>query len=134
MFLDARMAAQGFSERCHATVRVGCAAVLVALLAVGAAARAANDVPIVRVPAPAGSHGPLLIVLSGDGDWTAFMRELSETAAAHGAPVVGLKMRTYLSTPRKPEQVAADLEPVVRAALKDWQREDIVMKIGRAHV
>jgi type IV secretory pathway VirJ component len=127
LFLDARMAAQGFSERCHAGVRVGCAAALVALLAVGAAARAANDVPIVRVPAPAGSHGPLLIVLSGDGDWTAFMRELSETAAAHGAPVVGLKMRTYLSTPRKPEQVAADLEPVVRAALKDWQREDIVM-------
>jgi len=48
-------------------------------------------------------------------------------AAAHGAPVLGLKMRTYLATPHKPEQVAADLEPVVRGQLKEWDRNDIVI-------
>lgn len=103
-------------------------ALAIVLLSIGASARAANQpLPIVKVAAPSGSQGPLLLVLSGDGDWTGFMRELSEMAAAHGSPVLGLKMRTYLSTPHKPDQVAADLEPAVRAQLKEWDRHDIVI-------
>jgi type IV secretory pathway VirJ component len=36
------------------------------------------------------------------------------------------KMRTYLSTPHA-EQVAADLEPVVRGQMKEWDQSDIVI-------
>jgi len=117
-----------FRDRDWRALRFGCAALFVALLAHGAATRAANDVlPLVKVPAPSGSHGPLLIVLSGDGDWTAFMRELSETAAAHGAPVLGLKARSYMSTPRNPDDLAASLATAVREQLEEWQRDDIVI-------
>ena len=98
------------------------------MLSIGASASAANQpLPLVKVPAPSGSHGPLLLVLTGDGDWTGFMKELSDMAASHGAPVLGLKMRSYLSTPRKPDQVAADLDGAVRAQLKEWSREEIVI-------
>jgi type IV secretory pathway VirJ component len=122
------MATRRFRERGWSALRLLAPALLVALLSIGAGARAANQpLPIVKVAAPIGSHGPLVLVLSGDGDWTAFMKELSDMAAAHGAPVLGLKMRTYLSTPKKPDQVAADLEPVVRAQLKEWGRDDIVI-------
>jgi len=122
------MATRRFRERGWPALRLLAPALLVALLSVGAGARAANQpLPVVQVPAPNGSNGPLLLVLSGDGDWTGFMKELSEMAAAHGAPVLGLKMRTYLSTPHKPDQVAADLEPAVRAQLKAWNRDDIVI-------
>jgi type IV secretory pathway VirJ component len=122
------MATHRFHERGWSVFRLLAPTLLVALLSIGAGARAANQpLPVVKVPAPIGSHGPLLLVLSGDGDWTAFMKELSDMAAAHGAPVLGLKMRSYLSTPRKPDQVAADLEPVVRGQLKEWSREDIVI-------
>jgi type IV secretory pathway VirJ component len=122
------MATHRFHERGWSVFRLLAPTLLVALLSIGAGARAANQpLPVVKVPAPIGSHGPLLLVLSGDGDWTAFMKELSDMAAAHGAPVVGLEMRTYLSTPRKPDQVAADLEPVVRGQLKEWNRDDIVI-------
>jgi len=124
----ARMATHRFRERGRLALRFVAPALLVALLSIEANARAANQpLPVVKVAAPSGSHGPLLLVLSGDGDWTAFMKELSDMAAAHGAPVLGLKMRTYLSTPKKPDQVAADLEPVVRAQLKEWERDDIVI-------
>jgi type IV secretory pathway VirJ component len=124
----ARTASPRFRARGWLALRFGCAALFVALLAHGAATRAASDVlPLVKVPAPSGSHGPLLLVLSGDGDWTAFMRELSETAAAHGAPVLGLKARSYMSTPRKPDDLAASLAISVREQLKEWQREDIVI-------
>jgi type IV secretory pathway VirJ component len=124
----ARTASLHILERSRPALRIACSACLAASLAFGAATRAANDVlPLVKVPAPSGSHGPLLLLMSGDGDWTAFMRELSETAAAHGAPVLGLKARSYLSTPRKPEDLAASLATAVRAQLKEWQREDIVI-------
>jgi type IV secretory pathway VirJ component len=122
------MATRRFRERGWSVLRLLASALLIALLSVGASASAANQpLPVVRVPAPSGSNGPLLLVLSGDGDWTGFMKELSDMAAAHGAPVLGLKMRSYLSTPRKPDQVAADLEPVVRAQLNEWHREEIVI-------
>jgi type IV secretory pathway VirJ component len=122
------MATHRFRERGWSAFRLLGPTLLVAFLSIGAGARAANQpLPVVKVPAPMGSHGPLLLVLSGDGDWTSFMKELSDIAAAHGAPVLGLKMRTYLSTPRKPDQVAADLEPVVRGQLKEWNREEIVI-------
>jgi type IV secretory pathway VirJ component len=122
------MATRRFRERGWSAMRVPVYALLVALLSIGAGARAANQpLPVVKVAAPSGSHGPLLLLLSGNGDWTGFMKEVSEMAAAHGAPVLGLKMRTYLSTPHKPDQVAADLEPAVRAQLKEWNRDDIVI-------
>ena len=122
------MATRRFRERGRIALRLLATALLIALLSIGASARAANQpLPVVKVAAPSGSHGPLLLVLSGDGDWTAFMKELSDMAAAHGAPVLGLKMRTYLSTPHKPDQVAADLEPAVRAQMKEWNRDDIVI-------
>jgi type IV secretory pathway VirJ component len=125
---DARTASEHFLERSRPALRIACSACLAVSLAFGAATPAANDaLPVVKVPAPNGSHGPLLLVLSGDGDWTAFMRELSETAAAHGAPVLGLKARSYLSTPRKPEDLAASLATAVREQLKEWQRDDIVI-------
>ena len=128
MIHHARTASERVRGRSRPALWVACGACLVASLAFGAATRAANDaLPLVKVPAPSGSHGPLLLVMSGDGDWTAFMRELAETAAAHGAPVIGLKARSYLSTPRKPEELAASLATAVREQLEEWQREDIVI-------
>jgi type IV secretory pathway VirJ component len=126
------MAIQRLEERSRRAfrppVRMLLVTLLFALLGVGAGARAANDpLPLVEVPAPSGSHGPLLLVMSGDGDWTAFMRELSDTAAAHGAPVLGLKSRSYLSVPRKPDDLAVALATAVRGHLDAWGRDQIVI-------
>jgi type IV secretory pathway VirJ component len=91
----------------------------------GAAAARAD--PFVRVPAPDGTDGPLVLLLSGDGDWAAFVRELGDLAAARGAPVLGLKSRTWLAEPRTPEQSAELLEKAVRAQLAEWQRSDLAI-------
>src|SRR5512138_647391 len=85
------------------------------------------ELPLVRVPAPAGTTGPMILLLSGDGDWAAFPRELGELAAAHGSPVLGLKMRSYLSQRRTPDEMAAALVPVVRGQLDDWGRSEITV-------
>ena len=44
-----------------------------------------------RVEAPPGTQGPMILLLSGDGDWAPFPKQLGELAAAHGSPVLGLE-------------------------------------------
>jgi type IV secretory pathway VirJ component len=83
--------------------------------------------PTVRVEPAAGGHGPLLLLMSGDGDWVDFMEELASAASAAGSPVLGLKSRSFLSEPRTPEAAAAALEPAVRDALAHWQRSELVI-------
>jgi type IV secretory pathway VirJ component len=86
------------------------------------------DPPLVRVASvPGVAKGPMLLLLTGDGDWVEYMSNLAAAAAAAGSPVLGLKSRSYLSEPRKPDEVAAALEKAVRRALADWQRDDLVI-------
>ncbi len=96
-------------------------------LAWAASAAAAEELPLVRAPAPAGTTGPMLLLLTGDGDWAPFPKELAALATARGTPVLGLKMRSYLSKRRTPEELAAALAPVVRAQLEAWQRTELMI-------
>ena len=49
------------------------------------------DLPLVTIPPTAGANGPLVLILSGDGDWAAFVQRVAADAAAAGSPVVGLE-------------------------------------------
>jgi type IV secretory pathway VirJ component len=88
---------------------------------------APGEDPLVLVPPPAGTDGPLVLLMSGDGDWAAFVRELAQSIVARGAPVLGLKSRTWFSEPRTPEQSAVLLETALRAQLAAWNRKDVVI-------
>jgi type IV secretory pathway VirJ component len=103
------------------------AVVLGAVLAANTALAQRAELPLVRVPAPPETSGPLILLLSGDGDWAPFPRRFSELAAANGAPVLGLKMRTYLSQKRTPDEMAAALVPIVRGQLGDWGRSSLMV-------
>jgi type IV secretory pathway VirJ component len=100
---------------------------LLAFASMPSMAQRRSDLPLVHVPAPPGTRGPMILLLSGDGDWAPFPRQLGELAAAHGSPVLGLKMRSYLSQRRTPEELAAALEPVVRGQLDDWGRSELMV-------
>jgi type IV secretory pathway VirJ component len=107
------------------------AALLVAALAFAAAAPtgrsvAETELPLVRVPARP-SDAPLVLLLTGDGDWAAFVRDLANGVVARGAPVLGFKSRSYLSKPRTPEESAAALEEAVMAQLAAWDRSDLII-------
>jgi len=86
-----------------------------------------DALPLVRVPAASGGNGPLVLLLSGDGDWAEFDRELARAIAGEGSPVLGLESRSYFLTARTPDETAAALERAVRTQLAEWQRESLVI-------
>jgi type IV secretory pathway VirJ component len=112
----------------RAAIRRFVATSSLAAFALGArGAAAAGDDPLVHVPAAGDRHGPLVVLLSGDGDWVAFTRGIAESAGARGAPVLGLKSRTWFGTPRAPEESAAMLERAVRAELAATSRDELAL-------
>ena len=100
---------------------------LVALIIAFQTGAVPTDLPLVLVPANAATERPLVLLLSGDGDWAAFVRELAAQLADHGAPVLGMKMRTYLATARTPDEAATAIGAAVDVQLREWGRRELVI-------
>jgi type IV secretory pathway VirJ component len=66
-------------------------------------------------------------VFTGDGNWAILVRGLARELAKHGIGSVGLKARTYLLRPRSPDEVARDVEAVLRHYLATWGQERVVL-------
>lgn len=94
-----------------------------ARLATGEEANVAG-LPLVEIaPAATASvprDGPsdlVAVVISGDGGWANIDREVGETLAGEGVPVVGLNALQYFWTPRTADGMGADLARIVAHAL-----------------
>lgn len=92
--------------------------------AAGAAAGSAADVadlPLVEIAPSTAAGGPtdlVAVVLSGDGGWASIDREVGETLAAAGVPVIGLNSLQYFWKPRTPDGAGADLARLVAYATR----------------
>jgi type IV secretory pathway VirJ component len=88
------------------------------------------DLPLVEVRADHPGR-TLAVLLSGDGDWAAFVRNLAVQLTSAGIPVVGLKSRSYLTgRPAKDPDIAGrDLARVLGAYLPA-SGADSVLLIG----
>lgn len=69
----------------------------------------------------------MAFVMSGDGNWANFIRELSDTLVEHGIPVVGLESRAYLSEPKTPEELGGDMERVLQHYRRAWNAEHVIV-------
>jgi type IV secretory pathway VirJ component len=83
--------------------------------------------PLVELPARRAGGHTLALVLSGDGNWAPMISGLARTLADQGISVVGVRSATYLCRGRGPDEVAADLERVLRTYLARWGRQRIVV-------
>jgi type IV secretory pathway VirJ component len=79
-----------------------------------------RDLPLVQISVPVKPGRPMALVMSGDGDWARFIRDFGDTLAAQGIPVIGLESRAWMKRPRTPEELATDMERVLRYYLKTW--------------
>jgi type IV secretory pathway VirJ component len=86
-----------------------------------------RDLPLVEVALPTHPGHRLALVMSGDGNWARFIRELSDTLADRGLPVVGLESRAWMKHPRTPDELATDMERVLRYYMKAWSMDDFII-------
>lgn len=85
-----------------------------------------DDLPLVEVPAQ-GDNSLLAVILSGDGGWAGIDRDIGNTLAARGIPVVGLNSLQYFWTARTPDGAAADLARVLRHYLAAWNKRSAIV-------
>lgn len=103
------------AQRLLAATRAGLA------VAGGATAPTLADLPLVEVPAAQPTHGLMAVIYSGDGGWRDIDKQLGETLAAGGVPVVGVDSLRYFWRQRTPEEVGRDLDRIIDAYATRWQ-------------
>lgn len=87
-----------------------------------------NNVPLIEVPVTGVPERPqLAVMLSGDGGWAELDRALTAELAKNGLPTVGWDSLSYFWKARQPEEVALDLERVLRHYLSAWRKERLVL-------
>jgi type IV secretory pathway VirJ component len=85
-----------------------------------------RDLPLIELRPKTGGHR-LAVIVSGDGGWASLDRQIGETFAARGIPVVGLDALRYFWKARSPEQMGADFTRIVRHYLDAWHASDLLL-------
>jgi type IV secretory pathway VirJ component len=89
---------------------------------------ALDDLPIVEVPAAAGTASDLFaIMLSGDGGWAGLDKGIAAALSADGIAVVGLDSLRYFWTARTPQGIAADLDRMIRYYLVHLVKKRVLL-------
>jgi type IV secretory pathway VirJ component len=86
-----------------------------------------KDLPLIEVLPKGPSRDLMAVILSGDGGWAGIDRELGNTLASHGVPVVGLNSLQYFWTGRTPAGAAHDLERILRHYLSAWHKKSTIL-------
>lgn len=98
----------------------------VSQVALGAPPQQLSDLPIVEVPVTS-TGNRFAILLSGDGGWAGIDKSLGAAFAAQGVPVAGFDSLRYFWSARTPEQLAVDLDRVIRYYAARWGRSDVLL-------
>lgn len=85
------------------------------------------DLPLTLVAASGPAAAQFAVLLTGDGGFASIDREIADSLARHGIPVVALDSRSYLSAQRNPEQASRDLERILTHYLSALARQDVLL-------
>src|SRR5438105_1943363 len=85
--------------------------------------------PLREIPATHAGPGSdvLVVFITGDGGWASIDNEVVSVLANHGASVVGLDSRAYLSKKKTPDELGRDVALVARRYTELWHRKRIVL-------
>jgi type IV secretory pathway VirJ component len=84
------------------------------------------DLPLIELPA--NSKGDTFaVLLSGDGGWAGLDKEVADALVEKGIPVVGFDSLRYFWKPRKPEELAGDLDRSVRYYAEHWKKSRVLL-------
>jgi type IV secretory pathway VirJ component len=69
----------------------------------------------------------IAVFLSGDGGWAGLDKKVATALAEQGVAVVGLDSLRYFWSKRTPEELAGDLDRIVRYYTAHWNRSRVVL-------
>jgi type IV secretory pathway VirJ component len=78
--------------------------------------------PLIERPATSDTGQVLVVLLTGDGGWASADEGVSRALLTHGAAVVGLNMRSWLSRPRSPDEFAQVVTCIAESYMARWRR------------
>jgi type IV secretory pathway VirJ component len=67
------------------------------------------------------------VLLSGDGGWAGIDKSLGVAFAAQGVPVAGFDSLRYFWSARTPDELAADLDRIIRYYAARWGRSEVLL-------
>ena len=90
-----------------------------------------SDLPIVELPATGRNDAvgdqTMAVFLSGDGGWAGIDREIANTLAKNGVPVIGVDSLRYFWDARTPASTATDVARLIRFYMAQWRKTKILL-------
>jgi type IV secretory pathway VirJ component len=90
-----------------------------------------HDLPIVELPATGRNDSvgdqTMAIFISGDGGWAGIDREIGDTLAKNGVPVIGMDSLRYFWDARTPASTAADVARLIRFYMAHWHKTKVIL-------
>jgi type IV secretory pathway VirJ component len=88
---------------------------------------ALDDLPLVVVDPVGDTADYFAVIISGDGGWASIDRQIGNSLADQGVPVVGLNSLKYFWTRRTPAEASADLSRIITHFESVWHRKATVL-------
>lgn len=89
-------------------------------------AQSVDDLPLVEVPSP-NAGKTLAVIVTGDGGWAGIDQQIGDIMVSHGVSVVGFNSLKYFWNARTPEEMAHDLELVLKHYAAKWGAERFIV-------
>jgi type IV secretory pathway VirJ component len=89
-------------------------------------AKSVDDLPLVEVVSPSAGK-TLAVIVTGDGGWAGIDQQIGDIMVSHGVSVVGFNSLKYFWNARTPEEMAHDLELVLKHYAAKWGAERFIV-------
>ena len=86
-----------------------------------------GDLPVVEVTTTAKQDNSFALLITGDGGYAGMDQQIAVGLSAQGQPVVVLNSLKYFWTARTPQQVANDVDRIIRYYTTKWQKQKVVL-------
>jgi type IV secretory pathway VirJ component len=86
-----------------------------------------NDLPILELPATGTQNDSFVVLLTGDGGYAGMDQNITAAFNAEGQPVAVLNALKYFWKARTPQEVADDVERIMRYYSATWRKRRAIL-------
>ena len=88
---------------------------------------AQENLPVIIMPAKTDTSLPLVFMISGDGGWKTFDKQLSQQFINKNIPVVGLNALKFFWNKKTPEQATQAVSDLIKQYMQQWRKTRFIL-------